>query len=308
MGDQVLAIEGVMADGTIVDTRAVAPKSAGVDIARLFVGGEGQFGIVTAAAIRVFPLAESRQRAGYTFPTFERGFAAILAMHAVGIAPALLDYGERPATPAGIGWRGAHAAEPPTLYIGFDGLREEVDALLLRAAAICKQHDGAPVDAAQVDEFWESRHVIAENFARGRAERREQRRAQDGEGRCFDYVHLSLPPSQVLRYRQQVLALAEGHNVHVLEAGIWVTPGLFSLAMANRAPDGDEAVARMSAFVDACIAAAHAANGSMEYCHGVGLRLAHLMEQEHGAGLEVIRALKRTLDPRRVMNPGKGSL
>ena len=45
--------------------------------------------------------------------------------------------------------------------------------------------------------------------------------------------------------------------------------------------------------------------GSMEQCHGVGLRRAHLMEREHGAGLTVMRELKRTLDPNDIMNPGK---
>ena len=47
------------------------------------------------------------------------------------------------------------------------------------------------------------------------------------------------------------------------------------------------------------------ANGAMEYCHGVGLRLAPLMHREHGSGLPVLRRLKRELDPNGIMNPGK---
>ena len=45
--------------------------------------------------------------------------------------------------------------------------------------------------------------------------------------------------------------------------------------------------------------------GAMEYCHGVGLRLAPLMRREHGSGLAVLRRLKRELDPNAIMNPGK---
>jgi FAD/FMN-containing dehydrogenase len=45
--------------------------------------------------------------------------------------------------------------------------------------------------------------------------------------------------------------------------------------------------------------------GSIEYCHGVGVRLAHLMEREHGGGLEVMRSIKRALDPQGILNPGK---
>jgi alkyldihydroxyacetonephosphate synthase len=43
----------------------------------------------------------------------------------------------------------------------------------------------------------------------------------------------------------------------------------------------------------------------MEYCHGVGLKLAHLMETELGAGLGVLRDIKRVLDPEGLLNPGK---
>ena len=46
-------------------------------------------------------------------------------------------------------------------------------------------------------------------------------------------------------------------------------------------------------------------HGAMEYCHGVGVRLAPLMEREHGVGLEVLRRLKQCLDPQGILNPGK---
>jgi alkyldihydroxyacetonephosphate synthase len=309
MGDQVLAVEAVMPDGTTIETPAVRPRSTGVDLTGLFVAGEGQFGIVTAAALRVYPIPEARVRAGYTFATFEHGFRAVLAMHALGIAPALLDYGERPAVPDGIGWRGARDAEPPMLYLGFDGLREEVAALLARTCAICEAHGGERAVDAEVETFWQRRHEPAESFARTRADtrraKRHRRPSDAGETRCFDYIHVSLAPSRVLEYRERSLAIAAQHEVHVLEAGIWVSPGLFSLAMANVAATHDEAASRMGAMVDEALRAAHALGGSMEYCHGVGVRLAHLMREEHGAGLDVMGALKRSLDPANVLNPGK---
>ena len=46
----------------------------------------------------------------------------------------------------------------------------------------------------------------------------------------------------------------------------------------------------------------------MEYCHGVGVRLAPLMISEHGTGLDLLRRLKHCLDPHSILNPGKLAL
>jgi FAD/FMN-containing dehydrogenase len=57
--------------------------------------------------------------------------------------------------------------------------------------------------------------------------------------------------------------------------------------------------------VDELLHMVHKMGGSMEYTHGVGVKLASLMAEEHGYGLEVMRRIKKTLDPNGVMNPGK---
>jgi hypothetical protein len=43
----------------------------------------------------------------------------------------------------------------------------------------------------------------------------------------------------------------------------------------------------------------------MEYCHGVGVRLAHLLARELGSGITILRALKGVLDPDQLLNAGK---
>ena len=45
--------------------------------------------------------------------------------------------------------------------------------------------------------------------------------------------------------------------------------------------------------------------GVMEYCHGVGVKLNHLLAREMGVGQEVVQAIKHALDPNNIMNPGK---
>jgi alkyldihydroxyacetonephosphate synthase len=292
MGEQVLAIEAVLPDGRIVRTRPVRPHSTGPNLARLLIAGEGTFGIITAAAVRAFARPESRELRGYRFPTFAAGFGALLEMQRIGLAPTVLDYGDHPAD-----------GDEATLYAGFDGFREEVAACLERSRAISVAAGGSDVDDDEVREFWETRHAIADRYARTRSLRRRGRR---DDGQAFDYVHVSLPASRVLECRTRALAIAAERGVHVFETGLWVTPGLLSITMT--AGDAPRAGAAMDACVDELLRAAQDAGGSMEYCHGAGLRLAHLMERELGAGLDVLRDLKRALDPNGIMNPGKLAL
>jgi len=60
--------------------------------------------------------------------------------------------------------------------------------------------------------------------------------------------------------------------------------------------------------VDELLHLVHELGGSMEYTHGVGVKLAPLMAEEHGYGLEIMRRIKLALDPNNVMNPGKMGL
>ena len=61
----------------------------------------------------------------------------------------------------------------------------------------------------------------------------------------------------------------------------------------------------MGRAVDDILTAAQDLGGSMEYCHGVGLKLTHLMRRDRGdAGFEALRRVKQALDPQRVLNPG----
>ena len=60
--------------------------------------------------------------------------------------------------------------------------------------------------------------------------------------------------------------------------------------------------------VDQLLTLVQQMDGSMEYTHGVGIKLAAHMQEEHGYGLEIMRRIKQILDPNNIMNPGKMGL
>src|SRR5256885_5003281 len=69
--------------------------------------------------------------------------------------------------------------------------------------------------------------------------------------------------------------------------------------------DRPGAKAAVAASVDALIRKAHALGGSMEYVHGIGVKLGHLIGEELGTGADLARRIKGALDPEDVLNPGK---
>ena len=297
IGDQAIALEVALADGTLLNTRTVRRHSAGPELARLFVGAEGTLGVITAAALQAHPVPEREELRAYEFTSFEDGFGAIQGIAALGLRPSLLDYGEEHASP----WPelSERQDEPPLLYLGFEGLDEEVEFSLARAKALVKRYRGRKLGKKKARLFWEHRHVVAERFRRGV----ERPRRLGSEEAAFDFIHVALPPSQVLPFREACHAVCSRVSVGLLECGLWTAPDFFSAAFML--PNSEGGQDRLNRVIDELLALAQDLGGSMEYVHGAGLRLAHLMQREHGDGQAVLRRIKAVLDPRSVLNPGK---
>jgi FAD/FMN-containing dehydrogenase len=98
------------------------------------------------------------------------------------------------------------------------------------------------------------------------------------------------------------------YRLVVKDSGVWGIPELFSVRFEHMEPGTADAARELDAGTDLGLQIAQDLGGSMEYCHGVGLRLAHLMASELGTGLEALRRLKRALDPDWLLNPGKLAL
>ena len=301
MGDQILGLEAVLADGTAIRTRAVARSTSGLDLKRLFIGTEGTLGIVTAATLRVFPVPEKEEIRAWRLRDFPTGFECLSALYDDGLRPSVMDFEETfegPALPWGSG------GGPPTLYLGFAGNPDVVAASWNAARRRLRTARATVLPDREAREYWKGRHdiiyyhdEISPGVTRADIALKET---------VFDYVHVALPRSKILAFRRSALAIVRRHGAHPIGFGVWTQPELVSMEIMHPAR-GDRAAARaaVAAAIDEAIRRAQALGGSMEYVHGVGLKLAHLLPAELGTGLDLLRRVKKALDPSDLLNPGK---
>ena len=91
----------------------------------------------------------------------------------------------------------------------------------------------------------------------------------------------------------------------VTEYAIWSRPEMFSMLIVPESGSTENSRQRLGQTVQQMLELAQDMGGVMEYCHGVGVKLNHLLAREMGVGQEVVRAIKQALDPNNIMNPGK---
>lgn len=287
MGDQVLGLQVVLPDGTIIKTSAAPNSSTGLDLKRLFIGTEGTLGIITEATLRCYPSPEVERVYAYTFPSFEKAYSAVLDMRRLGLTPTSLEAG------------GSDPDGPAYLYMVLTGFVEEVETWEATSHRALSSHGGTKLEEKEAKSYWENRHEVAHRYMRRVC---ESPLALWREERSFDFLHVALPVSQTLLYWRKCLAIIRKYGLKVDDYGIWIKPELFSIAFSR---EGIVPAENLEGAVEEGLLLAIKMRGSLEYCHGVGIRLARFMSIQDATGLNVIKRLKEAIDSSNILNPGK---
>lgn len=306
MGQQVVAVEAVMGDGTVVRTRPLARQSSGPQLDGLFVGAEGTMGVITEATVQLFQQPEARAFSSIGFPSFEDGYPMVVRLFDMGLVPALVDLTEEEDGPEEAEEQGCKCV----LYLGFEGYTEEVEAQRMRVRSEVRRAGGIDLGPGPTQRYWADRHAVALRWRERSKPLLPTERWKERRWRASDYLHIALPVSQVLDYKRFAEAVAGRHGVTIRESAIWTDSRLFSLFVYDpdpeRAPertkDGDPPLWRA---VDELLDGALARDGGIEYCHGLGSKLDPWAEREWAASLWLARALKAAVDPAGTLNPGK---
>ena len=296
MRENVLSLRVVVPNGEIIETGRRARKtSAGYDLTRLFVGSEGTLGVITEVRLRVFGIPEEISAAVVAFDSVESAIETVIATLQLGIPVARAEFLDEMAMKAVTGYSNLDYAVAPTLFFEFHGSPGGVaeDTENVRAIAEEKGAVGfrSAVETEARSKLWRARH---DHFYASLALRPGSRAVTTDV--C---VPISELPRCIAETRRDIeasplLATIAGH----------VGDGNFHVMFVID-PDEPNELTEAEALNELLVDRALALGGTCTGEHGVGLRKIGSLAKEMGPALDVMRSLKRVLDPGNIMNPGK---
>lgn len=296
MRDAVLNLTAVMADGSVVRTARRARKSsAGYDLTRLLVGSEGTLGIITELTLKLHGIPESVLAAVCPFDSIEGACNATIMAIQMGLGLARIELLDPAQIAACNAYSKLNLEEVPTLFLEFHGsnagAREQVETF----AEIAADCGGGAFEWAEREEdrnkLWKARHDAywAALAARPSA-----------KGIATDVcVPISKLAECVTQTQEDIaeLGLAAPIVGHVGDGNFHVLP---LIDMEN-----ESEVAAAHDFLKRLVERALSMDGTCTGEHGVGSGKMQYLHAEHGAGVDVMRAIKMSLDPHNIFNPGK---
>ena len=296
MRENVMALEVVLADGRVIRTSRRARKSAaGYDLTRLFVGAEGTLGIITEITLRLHPVPEAMSAVVCPFASFEGAVATAIAVSQAGIPVARIELLDEVMIRGVNRYAKLGIMEQPTLFLEFHGT----------PAAVAEQAEAV-------------RAIAHENGALGfeSATRTEDRNRLWSARDNTLYAGTGLRPGAkavitdvcvpVSRLAECLIATKRDIEASGLIAPIvgHVGDGNFhTLILVD--PTSPDEIARAQALHDRMVSRALDLDGTSTGEHGIGTGKIAFLERELGEAVYVMRAIKQTLDPNGIMNPGK---
>ena len=297
MRENVLGLTVVTASGEVIRTGTRAKKSsAGYDLTRLFVGSEGTLGVITEVTLKLYPLPEAVSAAIVHFPDVKSAVNATIQVIQMGVPIARCELLDRNAVRFINAQSKLGLRESPMLLMEFHGSEAGVKEQAETVQAITAEMGGEAFEWASTPEertrLWTARHKA---YFAGMTQ---------NPGCRTVTTDTCVPISRLAEIIDASVAEVDASGLPYYIVG-HVGDGNFHLAYLVK--DGDPAQRALAeGMSQRMVQRAIELEGTCTGEHGVGLhKMDFLVEEAGAAAVELMRQIKRALDPKNIMNPGK---
>ncbi|MFZ9335186.1 MAG: FAD-binding oxidoreductase [Burkholderiaceae bacterium] len=297
MRENVLGLEVVTASGEVIRTGTRAKKSsAGYDLTRLMVGSEGTLGVITEVTLKLYPIPEAISAAICSFPSIEAAVRTTIQMIQLGVPIARVELIDSNT----VRMVNAHSKlglrEEAMLLMEFHGSPAGVKEQAETVQELAREFGGQDFEWATTPEertrLWTARHNAY--FAA----------IQSRPGCRAISTDTCVPISRLADCLLDSVAEVDASGIPYFLVG-HVGDGNFHFGYLI---DPNSAEERRTAedLNNKLVARALSLEGTCTGEHGIGLHKMDFLGTEAGAGaVDMMRTIKRALDPKNIMNPGK---
>jgi len=295
--DYVLGLEVVLADGRVLRTGGRTHKNkTGFDLTRLFVGSEGLLGVVTEATLKLIPLPPYRATMAVGFSSMRQAVGALQAILTAGFLPSALELADGFTLAAAARYTGSKRLGicKAHLIVEIDGQKRSVTGELPAVERVVRRFKPLFVDKglgdAECEKIWQIRRVFSTSL-KSTGLKKLNEDIVVPRGRLEDLFRYTARLQKKIGLPIACFGHAGDGNIHV-----------------NIMLDANDAAAvrRGEAALDDLFKQVLAWNGAITGEHGIGLAKKRWWPDAVSAHVrDVHRDLKKTLDPHRILNPGK---
>ncbi len=295
--DMVLSLEAVLPQGEIITSRCVPKSSTGPRIDTLLLGSEGVLGVITECVLKIWPYPEERVFQSYAFSELEHGLESIRLILRRGIYPAVVRLYDKIETSRHF-YKTKKAKAKCMLVLVMEGNKELVNLEEQISRAVCTEN-GVFCGEEPVHHWITTRFNVRET---------SEFVPRDV---IFDTIEVSVMWDKALTlYTAMISAMksiegvimASAHASHFYPQGVcfYFT---FGGTPVNTSPDE-----WYTSVWDAAMKSCLKVGGSISHHHAIGIMRASWLPKELGESFEVLKRIKKVLDPKNIMNPGKMGL
>jgi len=297
--DYVLGMEVVMPDGSIAHfgTRTIK-NSSGYQLEKLMVGSEGTLGIITEITFRIIPLPEHRAISIASFDSLEKAGQGISNIIASGLLPSALEIMDSVCITAVNKSMGIGLPECEALILAeVDGEEEVIKRDIKLIADICKESGAGNIeftyDKDRMADLWRGRKGVLPSLSRYGEDMVSVSLADD----------MSVPISKIPVAIKKFQEIAKKNGILIGTYGHAGDGNLHTKVLINPTAEGSWRHAENA--VDEIYRVVISLGGTVSGEHGIGISKAPWMQIERKDSLAVMKEIKKAIDPKNIMNPGK---